>query len=99
MRFRSGAHEFDDYHGRSPEIAGDYARLVDVQQPLPPTVRLFEERATWRGLARRVGLSVLFIVLGLLLIASDAIVTQVIGEGAFSRSSSSAWRAGLPHFG
>lgn len=98
MSIRSGAHEFDDYHGRSPEIAGDYARPVDGQQPLPPTVCLFEERATWRGLARRVGLSVLFIVLDLLLIASGVVVTQAIGEGAFSCLSSSAWRAGLPRF-
>jgi hypothetical protein len=62
------------------ELPPDYGRLADPQPPLPPGVRFFEERKNWRGLGKRVGLSVFFIVLGLLLIATDYIVSQTIGE-------------------
>lgn len=62
------------------QLPPDYGPLVDAQQPLPAGVRFFEERKTWRGLGKRLGLSAVFSVLGLLLIATDIIVAQTIGE-------------------
>ena len=34
------------------QLPPDFQRLVDPQQPLPPEVRFFEERKTWRNLAQ-----------------------------------------------
>lgn len=62
------------------QLPPDFQRLVDPQQPLPPEVRFFEERKTWRSLARRVGVSLVLILVGLLLIAADLGLTQLIGE-------------------
>lgn len=62
------------------KLPPDYARLVDLQQPLPPTVRFFEERKTWGSSLKRLGLSLFFVVLGLALIASDLIAAQTVGE-------------------
>lgn len=62
------------------QLPPDFQRLVDPQQPLPPEMRFFEERKTWRSLAQRVGVSLVLILVGLLLIAADLGLTQLIGE-------------------